>query len=310
MSHISGQDAGEVYNLEPPPEANRKRLQKKPVPSSHRTRKTVAEWQKTFLWYTPYSWWATIHGVTESDTTEWLSTHTHPLLQPNRVETQPLLPFQGTRRGASFQPLLGQWRLTEAGQPPSPACNRACAPALRILPPGPRAQGGSRADPLHGGNKTPPTGILLWWEVVRRQKGTLDFHCARLKRKQCEAVLHFCQDGICRHKQKFNIYTHPVLQLYLTVSERKSHLERNENSSRFLSWNPEGQEEVERHLQVRCLKQDTQSRRSGKTLSGGEGRTWTGGQDGGNVHPWLSHVDVRQKPQYCKVILLQLKLIN
>ena len=178
-----------------------------------------------------------------------------------------------------------------------------------ILPPGPRAQGGA--------------GQIICVEAIRHrqlvscfggkssvgQKGTLDFHCTQLKRKQCEAVLHFCQDGICRHKQKFNIYTHPVLQLYLTVSE-KSHLERNENSSRFLSWNPEGQEEVERHLQVRCLKQDTQSRRSGKTLSGGEGRTWTGGQDGGNVHPWLSHVDVRQKPQYCKVILLQLKLIN
>ena len=33
-----------------------------------------------------------------------------------------------------------------------------------------------------------------------------------------------------------------------------------------------------------------------------------GFQDGGTpVHPWLIHVDVRQKPQYCKVISLQLK---
>ena len=34
-----------------------------------------------------------------------------------------------------------------------------------------------------------------------------------------------------------------------------------------------------------------------------------GVQDGGApVHPWLIHVDVRQKPpQYCKVISIQLK---
>ena len=33
-----------------------------------------------------------------------------------------------------------------------------------------------------------------------------------------------------------------------------------------------------------------------------------GFQDGGTpVHPWLIHVDVWQKPQYCKVISLQLK---
>ena len=39
---------------------------------------------------------------------------------------------------------------------------------------------------------------------------------------------------------------------------------------------------------------------------------WEGGQDGGTrVHPWLIHVDVRQKPlQYCKVISLQLKYVN
>ena len=36
-----------------------------------------------------------------------------------------------------------------------------------------------------------------------------------------------------------------------------------------------------------------------------------GFQDGGTpVHPWLIHVDVRQKPQYCKVISLQLKYRN
>ena len=41
---------------------------------------------------------------------------------------------------------------------------------------------------------------------------------------------------------------------------------------------------------------------------GGEGGG-KGVQDGGTqVHPWLIHVDVWQKPpQYCKVIILQLK---
>ena len=40
---------------------------------------------------------------------------------------------------------------------------------------------------------------------------------------------------------------------------------------------------------------------------GGEG-VGRGGQDGETrVHPWLIHVNVRQKPpQYCKVIILQL----
>ena len=40
---------------------------------------------------------------------------------------------------------------------------------------------------------------------------------------------------------------------------------------------------------------------------GGEGGG-RGLQDGGtHVHPWLIHLDVWQKPQYCKVIILQLK---
>ena len=45
---------------------------------------------------------------------------------------------------------------------------------------------------------------------------------------------------------------------------------------------------------------------------------WGGEEDGGrfrmrgtHVHPWLIHVYVWQKPpQYCKVIILQLKYIN
>ena len=44
---------------------------------------------------------------------------------------------------------------------------------------------------------------------------------------------------------------------------------------------------------------------------------WDGGEVGGglrmgaHVHPWLIHANVWQKPpQYCKVISLQLKLIN
>ena len=34
-------------------------------------------------------------------------------------------------------------------------------------------------------------------------------------------------------------------------------------------------------------------------------------QDGGTWHPWLTHIDVWQKPsQYCKIIILQLKYIS
>ena len=41
---------------------------------------------------------------------------------------------------------------------------------------------------------------------------------------------------------------------------------------------------------------------------GGGGVVWDGGT---HVHPWLIYVNVGQKPpQYCKVISLQLKLIN
>ena len=43
---------------------------------------------------------------------------------------------------------------------------------------------------------------------------------------------------------------------------------------------------------------------------GGDGEEG-GVQDGEHVNPWLIHVDVWQKPlQYCKVISLQLILIN
>jgi len=43
---------------------------------------------------------------------------------------------------------------------------------------------------------------------------------------------------------------------------------------------------------------------------GGEGGE-RGFRMGGHVHPWLIHVNVWQKPpQYCKVISLQLKVIN
>ena len=44
----------------------------------------------------------------------------------------------------------------------------------------------------------------------------------------------------------------------------------------------------------------------------GEGKEVGGGfRIQGHVHPWPIHVDVWQKsPQYCKVIILQLKLIN
>ena len=43
----------------------------------------------------------------------------------------------------------------------------------------------------------------------------------------------------------------------------------------------------------------------------GEGSGRRGSGWGSHVRPWLIHVDVWQKPvQYCKVISLQLKLIN
>ena len=66
-------------------------------------------------------------------------------------------------------------------------------------------------------------------------------------------------------------------------------------------------------IQVRCVKQGTQSRCTSTTQRDGMGREVGGGvQDGGtHVHAWLIHVNVWQKPpQYCKVIILQLnKLI-
>ena len=58
------------------------------------------------------------------------------------------------------------------------------------------------------------------------------------------------------------------------------------------------------------MKQGTQSWCSGTTQSDGVGREVDGGvQDGGkHVFPWLIHIDVWQKPpQYCTVIILQLK---
>ena len=40
----------------------------------------------------------------------------------------------------------------------------------------------------------------------------------------------------------------------------------------------------------------------------GEGSGWGVWDGGTHVHPWLTHINVWQKlPQYCKVIILQLK---
>ena len=65
-------------------------------------------------------------------------------------------------------------------------------------------------------------------------------------------------------------------------------------------------------VQVRRMKQGTQSQCTGTTLEGWDMGMWEGDSGwGAHVHPWLSHVSVWQKPpQYCKVISLQLKLIN
>ena len=61
------------------------------------------------------------------------------------------------------------------------------------------------------------------------------------------------------------------------------------------------------------MRQGAQGWCTGMTLRDGMGREVEGGGSGWgtHVHPWLIHVNVWQKPlQYCKVISLQLKLIN
>ena len=46
----------------------------------------------------------------------------------------------------------------------------------------------------------------------------------------------------------------------------------------------------------------------GWDAEGGGREVWDGGT---HVHPWLTHVNIWQKPpQYCKIISLQLKLKN
>ena len=62
-------------------------------------------------------------------------------------------------------------------------------------------------------------------------------------------------------------------------------------------------------VQVRCMRQGAQGWCTGMTKRDGMGREGERGSGWGtHVHPWLIHVNVRQKPlQYCKVISLQLK---
>ena len=57
------------------------------------------------------------------------------------------------------------------------------------------------------------------------------------------------------------------------------------------------------------MRQGAQGWCTGMTLRDGVGREVGGGSGcGTNVHEWLIHVNVWQKPlQYCKVIKLQLK---
>ena len=57
------------------------------------------------------------------------------------------------------------------------------------------------------------------------------------------------------------------------------------------------------------MRQGAQGWCSGMTLGDGMGGRWEGGSGWGTqVHPWLIHVNVWQKPlQFCKVISLQLK---
>ena len=62
------------------------------------------------------------------------------------------------------------------------------------------------------------------------------------------------------------------------------------------------------------MRQGAQGGCTGMTLRDGMGREVSGGQClrwGTQVHPWLIHVNVWQKPlQYYKVISLQLEEIN
>ena len=65
-------------------------------------------------------------------------------------------------------------------------------------------------------------------------------------------------------------------------------------------------------MQVRCMKQGTQSQGSGRTQKDGVGRElWGRFKMGGtHVYLWLIHVDVWQKPsQYFKLIILQLNYL-
>ena len=61
-------------------------------------------------------------------------------------------------------------------------------------------------------------------------------------------------------------------------------------------------------VQVPHMKQGTQSRCTRTTQRDEMGRRWEGCSGWGtHVHPWLTHVNIWQKPQYCKAISLQLK---
>ena len=65
-------------------------------------------------------------------------------------------------------------------------------------------------------------------------------------------------------------------------------------------------------VQIQCMRQGAQGWCTGMTLRDGMGREVGGGSGWGtHLHPWLIHANVWQKPlQYCKLISLQLKLIN
>lgn len=67
--------------------------------------------------------------------------------------------------------------------------------------------------------RAPPAGIPLWWEVFSRAKGALGFHCTQLKGSSARQYSTFVRMASADTSRNFNIYTHPVLQLYLTVRE-------------------------------------------------------------------------------------------
>ena len=115
------------------------------------------------------------------------------------------------------------------------------------------------------------------------------FFTQTFKKKQQKR--HRCKEqtfGLCGRRRGWDDLREQHWNMYITICEI-------DRQSRSDAW--------DRALRASALGWSWGMRWGGK-LEGVSG--W-----GTHVHPWLSHVNVWQKPlQYCKVISLQLKLIN